>query len=84
MNWSDCELVARARVRVRVCVWCLMSLTCLFSLRLWLPSSAMFPPCDLIGTQSFSFSQKRAHCCTDTQEEMRYEGSQVTAPPITR
>ena len=34
--------------------------------------------------ESFSFSQKRALCYTSTQEEMRYEGSQVKAPPITR
>ena len=33
---------------------------------------------------SFSFSKKRALCHTSTQEEMRYEGSQVKAPPITR
>ena len=34
--------------------------------------------------QPFSFSKKRAHCCTDTQEEMRYEGSPVIAPPLSR
>ena len=33
---------------------------------------------------SFSFSMKRAHCCTSTQEEMRYEGSQGKAPPLSR
>ena len=34
--------------------------------------------------QSLSFSKTRALCCTSTQEEMRYEGSPVKAPPITR
>ena len=34
--------------------------------------------------QSFSFSKKRALCCTSTQEEMRYEGSQGKAHPMTR
>ena len=40
-----------------------------------------FPPVALIvnlwNRSPFSFSKKRAHCCTDTQEEMRYEGSPV-------
>ena len=30
----------------------------------------------------FSFSKKRSLCCTVTQEEMRYESSQVKAPPL--
>ena len=34
--------------------------------------------------QSFSFSKKRALCCARTQEEMRYEGLQGKAPPMTR
>ena len=34
--------------------------------------------------QSFSFFKKRAHCCTSAPEEMRYEGSQEKAPPMTR
>ena len=34
--------------------------------------------------QSFSFSKKRALCCTSTQEEMRYEGSQGKAAPLSR
>ena len=38
----------------------------------------------VVKPQSFSFSKKRAHCCTDTQEEMRYEGSPVIAPPLSR
>ena len=38
--------------------------------------------CEFVETQSFSFSQKRAHCCTDTLEEMRCEGSPVKAPPL--
>ena len=39
---------------------------------------------EFVEPQSFSFSGKRAHCCTDTQEEMRYEGSPVKAPPLSR
>ena len=47
------------------------------------PSSVVTEFCDgfsccsdweLVEPQSFSFSKKRARCCTDTQEEMRYEG----------
>ena len=30
-----------------------------------------------VEPQSFSFSKKRAHCCPSTQEEMRFESSQV-------
>ena len=44
-------------------------------------------PVALIGNlepQFFSSSKKRALCCTSTQEEMRYEGSQGKAIPITR
>ena len=44
----------------------------------------MFLPEALIGNlwnrSPFSFSKKRAHCGTDVQEEMRYEGSPVKAP----
>ena len=32
--------------------------------------------------QSLSFSEKRTHCCTSTQEEMRYESPQVKALPL--
>ena len=32
--------------------------------------------------QSFSFSKKRAHSCTVTQEEKRFEGPQVKARPL--
>ena len=32
---------------------------------------------EFVEPQSFSFSKKRAHCCTDTQEEISYEGSPV-------
>ena len=39
---------------------------------------------EFVEPQSFSFSKKRAHCCTDTQQEMRYEGSPVKAPPLSR
>ena len=34
--------------------------------------------------QSFSFSKKRALCCTSTQEEMRFEVSQGKTPPLSR
>ena len=37
-----------------------------------------------VEPQSFSLSRKRAHCCTSTQEEMRYKNSQVKAPPLSR
>ena len=37
---------------------------------------------EFVEPQSFSFSKKRAHCCTATQEEMRYESTQVKAPPL--
>ena len=37
-----------------------------------------------VDPQSFSFLKKRAHCCTSTQEVMRYESSQVKAPPMSR
>ena len=45
----------------------------------------MFFPVGLIGNlwnQSFCFSKKRAHCCTDSREEMRYEGSTVITSPL--
>ena len=39
---------------------------------------------ECVEPQSFSFSTKRAHCCTITQDEMRYESTQVKAPPLSR
>ena len=58
------------------------------------PSSVVTEFCDgffrvapvvkMLEPQSFSFSQTRAHCCTVTQEEMRYESSQVIAHPLSR
>ena len=57
------------------------------------PSSVVTELCDVfsccsdrefVEPQSFSFSTKSAHCGTDTQEEMRYEGSPVIAPPLSR
>ena len=39
---------------------------------------------ELVEPQSCSFSKKRAHCGTDTQGEMRYEGSPVKALPLSR
>ena len=56
------------------------------------PSSVVTEFCDVssmcsdrefVEPQSFSLSKKRAHCCTDTQEEMRYEGSPVKATAYT-
>ena len=45
-------------------------------------------PCDsdweFVEPQSFSFSKSVPHCGTDTQEEMRYEGSPVKALPLSR
>ena len=35
-----------------------------------------------VEPQSFSFSKKRAHSCAVTQEEMRFEGPRVKAPPL--
>ena len=32
----------------------------------------------------FSFSKKRAHSCTVTQEEIRFDESQMKAPPLSR
>ena len=57
------------------------------------PSSVVTEFCDGISCcsdwayvepQSFSFSKKRAHCCTIAQGEMRYENTQVKAPPLSR
>ena len=39
---------------------------------------------EFVEPQSFSFSKKRAHSYTVTQEEMRFEGPQVKAPPPSR
>ena len=39
---------------------------------------------EFVEPQSFSFFRKRAICCADTQEEIRYEGSPVIAPPLSR
>ena len=57
------------------------------------PSSVVTEFCDGLSLgsdwedvvpQSFSFSKKRAHYFTRTQEEMRYEGSQGKASPMMR
>ena len=39
---------------------------------------------DFVEPRSFSFSPKRTPCCTDTQEEIRYQGSPVKAHPLSR
>ena len=36
---------------------------------------------EFVESQSFSFSKKRAHSWTVTQEEMRYESSSARTPP---
>ena len=80
---SDCELDSCAQVRVLPVVTDVPVF----------PSSMVTEFCDGLSLgsdwedvvpQSFSFSKKRALCCTSTQEEMRYEGSQVKAPPMSR
>ena len=43
----------------------------------WSDSEFVEPP-------TFSLSKKRAHSCTVTQEEMRFECSPVKAPPLSR
>ena len=57
------------------------------------PSSVVTELCDVspcgsdwgfVEPQSFSFSKKRAHRVTGTQEEMWYESSPVKAPPLSR
>ena len=76
---SDCELDSCARVRLVLDVTDVPVS----------PSSVCdVSPCgsdwEFVEPQSFSFSQKRTHCGTDTQEEMRHEGSPVKAPPLSR
>ena len=39
---------------------------------------------EIVEPQFFSFSKKRAHWCSDSQVEMRCEGSPVIAPPLSR
>ena len=39
---------------------------------------------EFVEPQSYSFSKKRAHSCSLTQEEMRFGGPQVKAPPPSR
>ena len=72
---------------VRVCVWCLMWLMCLFPLLLWSLSFVRFfrvSPMVKMLCSPFHSPKKRAHCCTSTQEEMRYESPQVKAHPSSR
>ena len=61
---------------------------CLFPLRLWSLSCVRFFSCcsdwEFVEPQSFSFSKKRAHCCTSTQEGMRYESPTLKALPLSR
>ena len=80
-NWSDCDSDSRARVRVVPDVTDVLVS----------PSSVITELCEVspcrsdvefVEPQSFSFSKNRAHCSTDKQEEMRYEGSPVRALPL--
>ena len=82
-NWSGCEPDSCARVRVVPDVTDVLVS----------PSSVVTEFCDVssmcsdgesVEPQAFSFSKKRAHCCSDTQEEMRYEGSPAKSPPLSR
>ena len=50
----------------------------------WCEAFSCCPDWEDVVPQSFSFSEKRAHCCTSTQQEMRCEGSQGKAHPMTR
>ena len=76
---SDCELDSCAHVRVVLDV-----IDVLFSTSSVVTELCDVSPCgsdwEFVEPQSFSFSKKRAHCGTDMQEEMRYEGSPVKAP----
>ena len=77
---SDCEPDSCAHVRVVPYVTDVLVS----------PSSVVTEFCEVFSCfsdwedvvpQSFSFSKKCAHCCTSTQEEMRWKGSQVKTPP---
>ena len=76
---SDSELVSYELVR---CVLDVIDVP--VPLRLWSLRCVMFPLLlwKFVEPQSCSFSKKRAHRCTDTQEEMRYEGLPVIARPL--
>ena len=82
-NWSDFEPDTRVEVLV------VLDVTDVFVS----PSSVVSEFCDgfsgcsdweYVELQSFSFSKKRVQCCTITQEEMRYESTQVKAPLLSR
>ena len=80
---SDCEPVSCELVRVVLDVTDVLA-----SLSSVVTELCDVSPCcsdwEDVEPQSFSFSKKRAHCCTDTQEEMRYEGSQGKALSMAR
>ena len=76
---SDCELDSGARVRLVLDVTDVPVS----------PSSVCdVSPCssdwEFVEPQSFSFSQKRTHWGTDTQEKMRHKGSPMKAHPLSR
>ena len=57
------------------------------------PSSVVTELCDVssccsdsefVEPQSFSSSKQRAHCCTSTQEGMKYQSPPVKALPFSR
>ena len=76
---SDCEHDSCAHVRVVLDV-----LDVLASRSSVVTELCDVYPCgsdwEFVEPQSFSFSKKRAHCGTDTQEEIRCEGSPVKGP----
>ena len=75
-------------VLVLMSVWCLMCLTCLFPLPLWSPSFVMVSlvaRIRILWNRSPFLSPKSEQIFgTSTQEEMRYESSQVQAPQMSR
>ena len=78
-DWSEFESDSRVEVRVVSVVTDLSSVVTEFC-----DGFSCCSDWEFVEPQSFSFSKKRAHCCTSTQEEMRYESSQVKAPPLSR
>ena len=82
-NWCKCEPDSCAHVRVVLAVTAVPVS----------PSSVVTEFCEVssccsdweeVFPQSFAFSKKRALCCTGTQEQVRYEGSQGKASPMAR
>ena len=79
---SDCE--TEARVDVSVVPDEADVLVSLSSVTEFCDGFSFCSGWEFVEPQSFAFSRKRAHSWTVTQEEMRFEGSQVKAPPPSR